>query len=257
MYKMNIEHISISRAGTWDECKQRYKFRYHLKVPAPGEEPFYFIYGKIVHKIAEEYVKYGGDKTLNEISTAVLNGEIKIDGKEAPSLPPDYKKRFPSHLRAIDSLTNQIGFGGELELPFNLDLDPPHGKLIAGVIDRLIIKEKVFIIDYKTTKRGKWRKTPDTIRKDLQLRAYAWAVNQLYNIDYDKIRGALYYVEGGNLIPVKFTENSVQAAIKELISVYDEIKSCDPNTVIGTTGDHCARCDYRTICPFYQLKGRR
>jgi CRISPR/Cas system-associated exonuclease Cas4 (RecB family) len=256
---MDINHISVSRETCYKTCAYTYKLKYHSKVPAPGEEPFYFSYGKICHLIAEEYVKAKGDKTLTEISGAVLKGDILLDGVKAPSLPPEYKNRLPGHLRSIEKLTTQIGFlDSELELPFNLDLDPPHRKMIAGVIDRLILKDKCFIIDYKTTKRGKWRKTTDTIRTDLQLRAYAWAVNQIYHIDYDKIRGALYYLEGGNLIPTKFTENSVQAAVKELIAVYDEIKNCDPNTVIGTTGDHCARCDYRTICPFYQLnKGRR
>lgn len=258
-YIMEINHISISRAGTWEECKQRYKFRYHLKMVAPGEEPFYFIYGKLVHLMAEEYVKSSGSKTLSEISSAVLNGDILLDGKKAPMLPDEYKKRLPGHLRAIDALTKDVGFCGELELSFDLDLDPPNQKMIAGVIDRLVFKnDKCFIIDYKTTKRGKWRKTSDTIRKDLQLQAYAWAVNQVYKVDYDKIRGALYYLEGGNLIPTKFSENSVKSVVKELTYTYDEIKNCDPNTVIGTTGDHCARCDYRTVCNFYNLKkGRR
>lgn len=255
---MEINHISVSREGTWKECRQRYKFRYHLKVPAPGEEPFYFIYGKIVHKIAEEYVSCKGERPLNVISAAVLQGDILVEEDKAPPLPADYKNRLPGHLRAIESLTQKVGFLGELELPFNLDLDPPNQKMVAGVIDRLIPKnDKYFIIDYKTTKRGKWRKDGLTIKKDLQLRVYAWAVHQIYKVDYDKIRGALYYLEGANLIPVKFTEQSVVAAITELTAVYDEIKTFDANLVIGTTGDHCTRCDYKSICPFYKLKGRR
>ena len=227
-------------------------------MPSPIDEPFYFLYGTLVHLIAEEYVRAGGSKTLSEISGAILNGDILLDGKKAPMLPDDYKKRLPGHLRAIESLTKNVGFGGSLELPFDLDLDAPNKKMVAGVIDRLVFKnDKYFIIDYKTTKRGKWRKTSDTIRKDLQLRTYAWAVNQIYKVDYDKIRCALYYLEGGNLIPCKFSENSAKAAVKELISVYDEIKSCDPNTVIGTTGDHCARCDYRSVCCFYNSYKKR
>lgn len=256
---MNIDHISISRAGTWEECKQRYKFRYHLKMTPPGETPFYFTYGKIVHKIAEEYISQQGQKNLNEICTSVLNGDVEVEnGEKAPSLPPDYKNRLPGHLRAIDNLTKQIGFGGELELPFDLDLDPPHKKMIAGVIDRLIPKnDKYFIIDYKTTKRGVWRKTALTIKKDLQLQTYAWAIHKLYRIEIEQIRGALYYLEGGSLIPTKFNKESVYNVVKYLADTYDEIKSFDPNMVIGTTGDHCGRCDYRSICPFYKMRGKK
>jgi CRISPR/Cas system-associated exonuclease Cas4 (RecB family) len=209
--------------------------------------------------MAEQYVLEKGSRTLNEVSSSILNGEIEVEkGVKAPSLPPDYKKRLPGHLRAIDSLTKKIGFDGELEFPFDLDLDKPNNKMIAGVIDRLILKDdKCFIIDYKTTKRGKWRKDAISIKKDLQLQVYAWAVHQIYKVDYDKIRGALYYLEGGNLIATKFSEKSVNTVVKDMTIVYDEIKAFDPNLVVGTTGDHCARCDYRSVCQFYALKGRR
>lgn len=248
---MNIEHISVSRYDLWKECKCKYRFRYHLKTPSPIEEPYYFFYGSLVHRFAEEYIKAKGEKTLNEISNQILKEE-KI------SLPGDYKARLPGHLRSIDSLTKKIGFDGELELPFNLDLDPPNEKMVAGVIDRLIFKnDKRFIIDYKTTKPGKWRKDQSTIKKDLQLQVYAWAVHQIYKIDYDKIRGALYYLEGGSLIPTKFNAGSIYKVIEELTHTYDEIKSFDPNLVIGTTGDHCGRCNYRSVCCFYKLKGRK
>jgi ATP-dependent helicase/DNAse subunit B len=50
---MNIEHISVSRYQVFVECKQKYKYRYHLAIKPDKPEPFYFTYGKIVHKIAE------------------------------------------------------------------------------------------------------------------------------------------------------------------------------------------------------------
>lgn len=251
--KMKIEHISVSRHGTWVECKQKYKYKYHLGIKEE-ESPFYFEYGKIVHKIAEEYVKNRGDLLLNEIANDVLQGKIEIEeGVKASSLPLEYKNRFPGHLRAIETLTRKIGFDGELEWPFDLDIDPPNGKMIAGVIDRLIPKsDKCFIIDYKTTKRGRYRKTPVSIRHDLQLLTYAWAVQQKLGIDIDNIRVALYYLEGANLIAGKVTQKAANEAIVELRRVYDQIKDTDPNKVVGCVGEWCKRCEYNGICPYYR-----
>src|SRR6185295_3062375 len=53
---VRIEHISISRESIWNECQYKYKYRYHLDLKPP-EEPIYFEYGKIVHKIIEDYTR--------------------------------------------------------------------------------------------------------------------------------------------------------------------------------------------------------
>ncbi len=245
--------MSISRHGMWLECKQKYKYKYHLN-REPAELPFYYEYGKICHKIAEEYIRNQGEISLNEIANNVLKGKIEIEeGIKASSLPLEYKNRLPGHLRAIENLTKKIGYGGELEWPFSIDLDPPNNKMISGVIDRLIPKnEKYFIIDYKTTKRGKFRKNSLSIKRDIQLRAYAWAVQQKFNIDIDNIRVALYYLEGGNLICGKFTQKSVDNAIVELKEAYNQIKNTDPNKVIGNVGEWCRRCEYRDVCPYFR-----
>lgn len=255
---MDIERISVTRNSIWKECRQRYKYRYVLKVESPEPEPFYFEYGKIVHKIAEEFVANQGNRTLTEISEAVLHGEIELEhGKKASKVPPSYMKRLPGHIRSIASLTEQIGFKGDLEYSFNLDLDPPHKKYCLGIIDRLIgndVKDKFFIIDYKTTQKGPWRQTPQTIGKDLQLRTYTWAVQQEHGVPAERIAAALYYLEGSNLIPARFTQRAIDGAVRELIVTYDEIKATSPDSVFGRVGDHCGRCDYRTICPYYRSK---
>ena len=257
---MNIEHISVSRYGVWKECELRYKFHYHEKIVPEGESPFYFTYGKIVRKIAEEYVEKKGARTLNEVAKDVLQGKISIERGEqgdifAPPLPEDYKARLPGHLRALQSLTDQIGMDGELEWPFYYDLDPPHGKHVKGFIDRLIQRgDKWFIIDYKTTKRGPWRKTAHNISHDLQLRTYGRIVQKTFNVPSENIRAALYYLEGGNLIATqRFTDNHLESAEKELLEAYKRIESTPPETAQGLLGDWCRRCDYRKMCPLYRL----
>jgi len=250
---MLINHLSVSRVGVWDECKQKYKFQYHLKYPPEEKEPFYFIYGKIIHKIAEEYVGCKGEKLISEVTADVLTGKIEVErGKKAPKLLAEYKARMPEHLRAIKFLTDIIGYEGEREYPFRFDLDPPNGRLAIGFMDRLIIKDgKCWIIDYKTTKKGLWRKTSVNITGDLQLRCYARIAQKQFGIKPENIQAALYYLEGAELIGARFSEESLDSVERELLTVYKAIENANPDTVVGNVGSHCRRCSYRKICPFY------
>ena len=59
---MNIEHISVSRKQCFDTCKAQYKYRYHLKIVSEEPTADHFTYGKIVHKVAENYVEEKGKR---------------------------------------------------------------------------------------------------------------------------------------------------------------------------------------------------
>jgi ATP-dependent exoDNAse (exonuclease V) beta subunit len=191
---METSGISVTRSGVWDTCKLQWKYRYFLKLESPEPEPFYFIFGKLMHKIAEEYVIQKGSVPLLEIKKAVLNGDILLEhDQKAPKIPQAYQKRMPAMIRSIQTISDKIGFDGEVEKSFQVDLDLPRNIIYRGVIDRLIINDnKCVFVDYKTTKKGRWRKNNFTVRKDLQLRSYAWAINKIYNIPPENIYGSLY-----------------------------------------------------------------
>lgn len=251
---MLIEHISVSRRDCYIECPARYKFRYHLNLPRDEgiEEPFYFVYGKIVHKIAEEYVSRKGKYNLNEIAQLVLSGEIEVDpGVKAPILPTEYKRKFPEHLRSIKKLNDKLGSDGLVEYHFKYDLDPPNQKCIKGFIDRIIISgDKYFIIDYKTTKKGGYRKNNATIKTDTQLRVYANVVMRHFGAKPENIHAALYYVDGGDFLGAKYTKEQLEETQKDLLEYYNRIADQNPDTVLPIVGNHCKRCDYRKTCPF-------
>lgn len=262
---MNIEHISVSRYQTYLDCEQKYKYRYHEKLMPEGETPFYFTYGKIVHKVAECYVLERGEKTINAIAEKVLSGEICVEdvplaeGENKPEptpivLPKSHTARFQKHLINIENLHSRIGFGGEAEFPFKYDLDIPNGAHVTGVIDRIIPKDdNYFIIDYKTTKKGPWRKNLVSVQYDLQLRCYGKVIQKTFNVAPEKIRAALFYLDEPELVSTKFTQESLDTAEQELKEAYYQIKNKDPEAVRGSVGDQCGRCDYSEICPFYNL----
>lgn len=256
---LKIDHMSVSRHGVWTLCEQQYKYKYHLKVIIPDrEEPSYFIYGKIVHRAAEEYVKRKGKTPILHCAGEVFAGKLKLeeDQVQAPKLPIEYsKEKLISHLKPIESLHQRIGFSGETEWPFLFDLDPPNERCVKGFIDRLIItkdQSKAFIFDYKTSKKNKWRKTRKNINQDLQLRTYALIVNKTFGIAPENIRAALFYLEGGEIIDAKFTKESLDAAGEELLTAYKQIQSKKSSEVWGNTGHHCLRCEFNSCCIFFE-----
>ncbi len=254
---LTIDHMSVSRHGVWKQCHQQYKYKYHLKVIPDREEPCYFVYGKIVHRAAEEYVKRKGKTPILHCAGEVFAGKLKLEENQtvAPKLPREYsREQLISHLRAIESVHQKIGFSGETEWPFLFDLDPPHNRCVKGFIDRLIItkdKSKAFILDYKTSKKNGWRKTRSNIHQDLQLRTYGLVVNRTFGIAPENIRGALFYLEGAEIIDARFTQATLDAAGTELLQAYKQVQGMRPSDVWGNPGNHCMRCDFNGICPFF------
>lgn len=252
---MHIEHLSVSRANLFKQCGWAYRFRYHLKEKSDIPQPPYFQYGVIVHRIAEVYVQNKGKVSLKEIANQVLKGQIFIEeygGKQtfATPLTPEYQKKLPHHLEAIEKLARKIGMDGEVEYEFKFDLDPPHHRLFTGVIDRLIRREnKFWIVDYKTTKPGKWSKDDKSITSDLQLQAYSRVVQKEFDADAKNIKAALYYLEPpSKLIAVQFSNKTLLNTEKELLKTYKTIENADPDKVWGNVGGHCFMCEWRNMC---------
>ena len=252
---MNITNISVSRKQVWDDCHQKYKYQYHMKVPSPDKEPSECIYVTIVHKIAEEYVRCEGSKLIETVAHEVLSGKISLDkDQKIPELPAEYKKKIKEHIQNIKKFTDSTGFGGRLEYNFKYDLDPPNGKYVLGFIDRLIQKEnKFWIVDYKTTKKGFWRKGLKEIKGDLQLRCYARVVQKEFNVPAENIKAALYYLDGAEVVGACFSEASLLSAEKELLDAYNAIEKKNADEVWGNVGNHCKLCSYKSICPFYDV----
>lgn len=248
---MDINHLSVSRAQTWNTCQESYKFRYHLKMASPEPEPIYFAYGKLVHKIAEAYVKTAGQRPIQEVATDFIQHNLILEQQQV--LPADYCAKLPKHLQAIASLTKRTGFGGFLEYPFEYDLDPPHQRCLVGFIDRLICQgDSYWVLDYKTTQKGPYRKNSASIRHDLQLRCYAKVVQRDFGAKAENIRCGLYYVEGAELVAVTFSQESLDKTEADFRALYKKIEATPPEQAWGRVGHHCQRCDYRSVCNYFR-----
>ena len=135
---MLIEHISISRDGCFKECNQKYKFRYHLKTVSPVPEPIYFAFGKTIHRIIEEHTKAKGSLELSKVAKDVLTGKLELEhGKKAPRFDAEHQNKLIRMLGHYKRLTEKIGFDGEIEWGFDVDMDG-QGRRMVGFIDRMI-----------------------------------------------------------------------------------------------------------------------
>jgi ATP-dependent exoDNAse (exonuclease V) beta subunit len=211
----------------------------------------------MVHKIGELYVEGKDPSRFNEIVNDVMNGKIEIEeGKTAPKLDEEYSQKLGEHLKNLREFTLKIGmdYPGHTEYQFKYDLMPPNEYYVTGFIDRIVIKDgKYFILDYKTTKKGPWRKNKNTVLKDLQLRLYANVVHKEFGVDPENIHCCLYYLDGGNLVGATYNKQSMEEAEKELLDTYIQIHNLDPAKVKGTVGSHCNRCPFRNLCMWNAL----
>ncbi len=253
---MLIEHISISRAGVIHECQQKYKFKYHLKVIPNKPEAPWFVYGKFIHKVSEIYVKNKAQQDIYQIAADIINGKIEFEEiQKVRKLDSTYKNKIKTHLRSVEKITKEVGCDGHIEYEIKYDLDPPNNKLLVGFIDRLFFKDdKAFILDYKTTKIGPFRKTKETIKKDLQLRVYAFYIHEKFKIEPEKIHTGLYYLDDSKLITAKYTLPELIEAKESLKKDFALIENMNENSITPNVGSHCKRCDYEDVCPFYSAK---
>jgi CRISPR/Cas system-associated exonuclease Cas4 (RecB family) len=253
---MLINHLSVSRSQCFELCQQQYKYRYHLKVIPDKPEQIYFVYGKLIHKAAEIYVEKKGQEPIFDIGHKLLNRIYDFDGsKNLHLLNTEYRNKFWSHLVVVEKITQKVGFDGEIEYKMEYDLDPPNKRILLGFIDRLIIKNgKAIIIDYKTSKDNAWRKDEKSIKTDLQLNAYAMVINEKFGIEPENIQAALIYLEGAKTVSTNFNKNYLNQVKNKLKELYCKIENMDENMAMPNKGNHCFRCDYNDICPYFRSK---
>jgi CRISPR/Cas system-associated exonuclease Cas4 (RecB family) len=251
---MEIKHTSVSRKKCYDSCPAQYKFRYHLKVPAPESDKFYLTYGTIIHRIAELFVQNKAQIPIESITNDIVSGKIELEhGTFCPEIPAEYKKKIPKHIKSIHKLTQRTGTDGYTEYEFNYDLDPPNQLNVVGFIDRLIIKNnKAYIIDYKTTQKSKYRVNSKTVVNDLQLKVYARIVQQEFKLPAENIKAALFFLDGEELVACQYSQQSLIDVEKDMLDSYISIRQADPDKVWGKVSWQCKNCDYANICPFYK-----
>ena len=81
------------------------------------------------------------------------------------------------------------------------------------------------------------------------------------NVEFNKEQALdkkdnFYYLEDVLMLSSSYNKESLDKVESELLEVYDSIYNHDPSRAMGSTGNHCKRCDYRDMCPFFKNKSK-
>ncbi len=226
-------------------CPLKYKYHYLLQVPIPPQHTF--IYGEAMHAAIKEYHQRKHQR-LSVTSADLLRtfhskwrslgflsyeheqerktrGEVALQSffeqQERTNLTPTYiEKSFHLHFENI-SITGRWDRVDEL----------PDGR--------------VYITDYKTSEVETQAIAQDRVKKNLQLRIYAWAYEEQFQKQVTAWR--LHFIESGLIGEMQRKErlfdkprNDVRKAAHGILQ-----QAFDPTPGQGV----CPYCHYKEICP--------
>ena len=206
-----MERISYSKLETFKQCKQKYEFKYILKLPDPGNK--YSKEGTDIHKEIEEFIS-GISETL-------------------PNIP---EKSF----QYISDLRNTYNCGGcSVELKVEATIPFGVGYSFLGYIDYIQKKnpDKIRIIDFKTGKKRDFT-------KQLKLYSYILFIN---DPELMEVAGEIFYVKINQSQVYTFTRDATISEIQtDLIAGVKALESC--TTYSKNRSPLCGFCAYTEEC---------
>ena len=214
---------SYSSLKTFQQCPKKY---YHLKVAKDfkDQDSTATIYGKEVHKAAEEYIR---------------------DGTPIPAK----FKYIEETIEALNKIPGEKYCELQMGLTVNLE---PTGFLAddtwwRGIVDLLIVNgEEAYVVDYKTSKNAKYA---DMGQLDLLATAVFAHFPQV-----KKIKSALIFVVSNEFLK----KHHISEKIKEYIAPYQfdlsRLETALENGVWNAnSGPLCGYCPVKD-CPHYREK---
>jgi hypothetical protein len=227
--------LSASRIKTLESCSWSYWCNYHLKIPQRGNDGARR--GTVCHLIFECLLnvrhKKHYDLILKESNTEASEAIVRLVKKNLKKVKALTKENFELCMSMILVCLNQdfYGTGEELEpaapeLAFLLESKNPRYK-IRGFIDKtLVYKNKVKIIDYKTSK---YKFRGDELTANVQAMAYTLASKKKLYPKIKDVEVEFQFLKFPRqpLQQVKASEDQLKGFEHYLAHVYKIINSFD------------------------------
>jgi CRISPR/Cas system-associated exonuclease Cas4 (RecB family) len=214
--------------------------RYILRIPGgPQKSEDALNFGKYIHRV------YELGKDITDIKEARTLAE-KV--KESYKVPFHYRDKIEVCLQNLIKLNVKLSETLDVEAHYLIPLCEDIES--EGVIDRICkgTKGGILVIDYKTTKR---EKTKRTLFFDEQLMGYAYYIHQKYKIPYNQIWCAHYYPLTGNLIDVQFPKSEIETWRKKRINEVWMIRKKKKDEFPPSRNNLCNYCQYVTMCSLH------
>jgi len=246
---------SHSRLSSFENCPQKFQFRYVLQVPQETEGIEAFV-GKRVHEILERLYIFVGRDMLPGLPKVIARYHTLFDEhfdadririvKEGMKVD-DYRRL------GVDCITNYYGrhypfdqdetLGIERRVVFHLDDEERYG--LQGIIDR-IVRTRDGVIEIHDYKTGAYVPSQKKLDEDRQLALYQIGVAREFGDDAP-IRLVWHYVAKNRRCVSERTPEQLDALRAETIELIDRIEA--ERAFPAEKNRLCDWCEFRDICP--------
>ena len=251
---------SHSKLSTFEQCKQKYKFRYIDKIKPDFEASIEAHLGKIVHDALEWL--YGN----------VLNNKIPTLDQIIEQYSNNWQEKYKENCKIVKQnlkpedyfnkgvkflinyyLKNQPFKDGTLEMEkrvfINLDDNSPNK--IIGYIDRLVHNKETDTYEIHDYKTGGFLPAQDKFDTDRQLALYGIAIKQLFG-QHKEILLVWHYLDHNKKIVSTRTNQQLEELKQEILELIEEVEKTQefhPNK-----SALCDWCEFKSNCPGWKIQ---
>lgn len=242
--------LSVSRVNLFEQCPQKYYYRYILKLPDPST--YHSAAGSFIHKVLENLViQFIKAKDLRKAATyayslAKKDKEILELGELiTPEVCEEVKQWVKDFVKMFEDNPEKMPTFLKAETRFNFHIENTDF-MVTGFIDRIdrLDADTVRVIDYKTTGKPSYL-------KPFQLATYSIPVQKMY--PGKKILTAYELVRSDFKQKVfEVTDQDRKNVLDKFVDVGTEIKQLqsndDPELWKPKPSVLCNYCPYRVRC---------
>lgn len=243
--------LSATRINVFLQCKLRYWFQYHKRMPKMSNPAFKL--GIAVHealefagnlwRTKESFDKKDIESILTKFDVVALEQGLEDYGTHEEG-------RLLVRARANDFMMGKKIIALESRFGFNKDLDVSIRDIpLIGAIDKVeeVDENTIMIIDYKTSKTAP---TPDQVQSDKQLSLYDIAARQLWP-GYDTVILCLDLLKSRPLYTYRTPEQR-EAFIDYLVKTHRAMELFKEKNAKASLNTLCPWCDFRNYCDAYR-----
>lgn len=245
---------SHSKLETFEQCKQKYKFKYIDKVEPDIPRTIEAHLGEIVHETLEWLYQKVMEKIIPSITDVIdfysekwtekYSADFLIVKKEMKTT--DYFSRgveflINYYMKHQPFKDNTIATEEKIEI----NLDDTGEKQLIGYIDRLVHnleKDEIEIHDYKTSASVFSR---EKIEHSRQLALYSLAIKQIFGKD-KKVSMNWHFLAHDMKISISRTNEELEKLRQEVIELINQIEQT--KSFPKNKSRLCDWCEYKNLC---------
>ncbi len=251
---------SHSKLSTFEQCKQKYKFRYIDKIKPDFEASIEAHLGKAVHD------------TLEWLYNNVLDNKIPTLDQTIEQYSNNWQENYKENFKIVkqefkpeDYFNKGVKFlinyylkyqpfkDGTIEMEKRVfvNLNENSSNKIIGYIDRLVYNKETDTYEIHDYKTGNFLPSQDKFDTDRQLALYGIAIKQLFG-ENKEILLVWHYLGHNKKITSTRTNQQLEKLKQDILNLIDEVESTQefhPNKSIL-----CDWCEYKSKCPAFKVQ---